>query len=217
MVPLLSTGMTQLAPATVTAPRGGAFALLLGGVAGGFGLAALALAMTDPTERHVAALPPLQHAQAEPRTAGDASREWPPLFGTPAEPEPEPVSAEVETGPPPLAPLDARLRGLALDEEGGWALIEQGDQVLLVRPGSALTEDYTVDAILRDGVLIASREGSETLGFDEDGVNEPVASRMQTSLQRAIMTGQHEFDQMPMPRPPPDYVPGPGFSGPSNL
>lgn len=203
------------------APPGRLLALPLGAAVCAFGLAALALVLTAPQDPGVAELPPLQTARPDPAAAGPSDtaepRVWAPLFGTAPEPEPEPPPTVAETGPPPLAPLEVRLRGVALDEDGGWALIEQGDRVVLVRPGSALTEDHTVESILTDGVVIASRDGAEILGFEEDGVSETVASRMQTSLQRAIMSGQHDFDQLPMPLPPADYVPGPGFAGPDNL
>lgn len=198
--------------------RNSVFALLAGAAVAGFGGMALGLALMRSIVPEIPALPPIVPVQAElaepPR---NTPRDWPALFGEPPPPAPEPEPVVEPEAPPPLAPLEVRLRGVAMDGEGGWALIEQGDAVLLVRPGSALTDDHTVESILTDAVVIASRDGMTTLGFEENDVREPVANRMQTSLQRSIMTGRHDFDQVPMPLPPADYRPGPGFMGPSNL
>ena len=209
----------QVTKPSVTLSLGSsAFALVPGAALAGFGGAALGLALLLPAGPEIAPLPPVQSVAAEPfEPLRSMPRDWPALFGIPPPPPPEPEPVVTPEAPPPLASLQVRLRGVATDDQGGWALIEQDDVVLLVRPGSALTDDHVVDAILNDSVTIASRDGVITLGFEERRSDEPVASRMQTSLQRSIMTGRHDFDQVPMPLPPADYRPGPGFMGPSNL
>lgn len=206
---------------------GGYAALVVAASLGcGFGLGALILALTWPqtlpAERPAdlqmvrpGAAPALTHPQdaAPPQ----ALRDWPALFGAP--PIPQPVAApEPEAAPeaPATPPLIARLRGVAVDGDGGWALIEMDGRDLLVRPGSTLDGYRRVGEIIADGVRILAPDGPEMLTFaditPDDRPSTPGTVR--ESLARSYLRGELLLFDMPVPLPPAGYVARPGFQGP---
>lgn len=185
----------------------------------GFGAGSLALALVpaDPLPDLPAATAPVPAPVIEP----PPPEPWPALFGTipapepEAEPEPAPVAsapAQPEPEPPPPRP-QARLRGLALDDGGGWALVDLAEGITLVRPGTPLAPGHTVAAISAEGVLVSAEDGAWLLGFAEP---EPGAAPVRQSLPRALMGGIRTFTDesgMPMQLPPPGYQSGPGPQG----
>lgn len=187
----------------------------------GFGLGSLALALVPadlPPDTPGARAPGPAPA---PVIAAPAPEPWPALFGTipapepEAGPEPEPLAsapARPEPEPPPPRP-QARLRGLALDEGGGWALVDLAEGITLVRPGTPLAPGHTVAEISAEGVLVAAEDGAWLLGFAEP---EPGAAPVRHSLPRALMGGIRTFTDesgMPMQLPPAGYQSGPGPQG----
>jgi hypothetical protein len=181
----------------------------------GLGLGALALSLTTGPEAGVVTSLPVPPPSVAPPRPDTPPRVWPALFGltppsAPARPldEAEPTAATVP-------PLNARLRGLALDEEGGWALIDLDGHVVLVRPGSLLSDHQTVSAIRQEGVLIAGPEGAELLSFDAaDHADSPPTASVRESLARSYLRGAQDLFDMPTPLPPAGHIPGPGFLGP---
>jgi hypothetical protein len=209
----------------VTPPRsawGNAVLLLPAGAICAFGLGALALsvALEPEVSGGVPPLPePPRSVAPTPTSPEGVARIWPALFGLPPvpapPPEPDEPADEVTPMAEPAPPLTARLRGLALDEDGGWALIDLDGQVVLVRPGSPLSDHHTVSDIRQDGVLILGPEGPEMLSFDAaDPVESPPTGSVRESLARAYLRGAQDLFDMPMPLPPAGYIPGPGFMGP---
>lgn len=224
----------------VPPPRPGGIVALLALPAAavcGFGLGALALSMLP-----VAGLPPpaieppisAVPASAPPGRApeGAAPAPWPAAFGLPPEPpplildEPEPFAAEPDEDhgfddPPDIPPPDARLRGLALDDNGGWALVEIDGAVLLVTPGSALDDYHTVTAILVDAILIESETGLSRLGFVEE--DPAPGARMRNrigrdpygddDLEADELLAEEGFDDLPEMSDDPDHDPDAGDYG----
>lgn len=215
ILPQSAASAPQRAPASLAA-----LLLVPAGAACGLGLGALALSWWPGGQAPVAPLPPLVPAAEAPVPVATAAPAWPAVFGAPPAPEPAPAPPPpADPAPPEPAPipaLDARLRGLALDEDGGWALVEVGGVVFLVRPGSALDDHHAIAEIRQEGVAVESRAGVTMLTFPDEDPAEPRAERARPSLPRAILRGDRDLFDMPMPQPPAGYVPGPGFSGPSN-
>jgi hypothetical protein len=208
--------MSSPAPDTpARATLGGTLWLIPAGAICGFGLGALALALAPLPAQGVAAPPPMPEAQPQAAPApSPRPRDWPALFGTPPPPPPTPPEpvADPAPAPEPVPPPQAILRGLAMDDDGGWALIEIDGQVALVRPGSPLDAHHVVAEILADGVLIAGPEAALMLGFD-DSAPAGGTGTVRESLARSYLRGAQDLFDMPMPLPPAGYIPGPGFGG----
>jgi hypothetical protein len=198
--------------------RGQAGLLLGAGAACGFGVGAFFLTLTLPDPAIDLRMPELSfrnHTAPGERLSGEP-RVWPAAFGTapppvqPPQPAPEP---EPEAEPTP--PLTARLRGLAVDDDGGWALIEIDGQLTLVRPGSQLDQHHGVGEIQPGGVLVFGPDGMDLLTFDEmDPADRPATTSVRESLARSYLRGEQDLFDMPTPLPPGGYVGGPGFLGP---
>jgi len=231
-----------MTPAATPHAPAAAWLLLPAGAICGFGLGMLALALwpgaPDP-EAVIAARPAVRAVASAPVRAPAPSRPWPALFGTPAGPLPDSVLVpeddeepwpDEETEPedvllpePPALPA-LRLRGLALDDEGGWALIETPAGTRRFRPGDRLSDDFRIGAVLADGVVIEGPDGETLLGF---APLSPVAAdplpvpdglgRSGPGLARPggfDDAAPDRIDRPPGVPPPGGFRMGPGFSGP---
>lgn len=175
----------------------------------GFGLGSLVLALVPVPPPNIALVTPAP----QPAAAAPGPRPpWPALFGAP----PTPVPVAEPAPPPPVPPPRpaARLRGLAMDEGGGWALVDLPEGIALVRPGSLLAPGHTVARITAEGVLITAEDGDWVLGFSPA---EPGGAPVRHSLPRALLGGIirtfTDESGMAMQLPPPGYAPGPGIQG----
>jgi hypothetical protein len=225
---MFASPSSDVLPAPRAPVRGSALALLAAAVACGYGVAALALALTMPPAPPDAEFSPPPPAPAAIAPEPPPARDWPALFGlppppAPAEPPPAPAAeTDPEPEPEPIPPLDARLRGLAMDESGGWALIDLDGRVVMARPGSSLDGHRRVAEILPDGVRLDGPDGPELLAFADEpgggriGGREGGQSSVRESLARSYLRGEQGLFDLPVPLPPPDYVAGPGFLGPND-
>jgi hypothetical protein len=179
--------------------------------AGGWSLA-VALAPLPPAASEAPAVAPRAVPPDPPATAPAAP--WPALFGTPPAPvafAPATVAPAAPRPPPP--PPEARLRGLAVDEGGGWALIETAAGVAFLRPGGALDAENRVVAIDAAGVTLDGPGGPWELGFVDTPATAPVRDRPRPGLAQALLGGTRYFYDgggLPMPLPPEGYQTGPG-------
>lgn len=158
-------------------------ALLAGGIAAGFGLGALGLALVLPAPI-AAPLPPLgNHALQPAAVIMPQARIWPEAFGTPSAPEivqwepPEEEAYEVtDDDYIPNADHSYRLRGVVTQaiepgespETDDWALIESNIGTELVRVSSMLSGGETVLKITRNGVLLQGIGTEFLLSFSDD-------------------------------------------------
>lgn len=218
-------------------PRPALLPLLAGLAAAGAGLASLGAVLAPPPPPapfawpDPAAAPATAQAPA-PRPA--AATPWPDIFGTfapqpEAEPEPEaepdapewidldlPPEAfepdDLDILPPDLPPPhDLRLRGLAMDDAGGWALIETPEGEALIRPGAEVAGGHRLVAVGPEGAIFDSPEGTWILSFDpEDGSSPAPASPPHSPALLGRLRG------LVPDRPPPGYHQGFG-PGPGNL
>lgn len=168
---------------------------------------------------------PREAAPAWPEPAADAAMPpvatpWPALFGSPPALG---VDPEVETAAAPPAPPprpEARLRGLAVDEGGGWALIETAAGVALLRPGAMLDADHRVVAIAPSGVTLDGPGGPWALAFADTPAPAPSESRPRPGLAQTLLGGTRYFYDgggLPMPLPPEGFQSGPGPTAGDNL
>lgn len=207
----MSTPSAPFRPLAAPKPAG-ALALLLGGAVCGFGLGALVLALPRSAPGPEVAVPPPPLAASQtaaltldsPPPPASARPDWPALFGIAApepEPEPEPVVMDDEDDDwdedDPIEELDARLKGVALDGAGGWALIETDERVHLVRPGTRLTPDHVVHEILSDAVILETPEGQVELRFDDPEPGEPLANR--NAPRRTMAATRRDLDDRMRP------------------
>lgn len=217
--------------ATPPAPAPAAWMLLPAGAICGFGLGMLALALwpgaPDPGTL-IASGPAARAVAAAPEPVPAPVRPWPALFGAPAAPVPdddeepwpdeESEPEDVLLPEPPALP-ELRLRGLALDDEGGWALIETPAGTRRFRPGDGLNDDFRIGAILADGVVIEGPAGETLLGFAPLPRAAGAAEARPAPLGLARPGGFDDaapdrIDRAPGLPPPGGFRMGPGFSGP---
>ena len=173
-------------------PRPALLPLLAGLAAAGGGLAALGSALVPPPPAAPFVWPDPARTPAPapaPDPAAAPPEGWPDAFGTfvpvpePA-PQPEPDLVEwIDEDPPPddveadlfdtpqPEPLpDLRLRGLAMDEAGGWALVSTLEGEALIRPGAEIEGGHRLVAVGPEGAIFDGPDGPWTLTFDpEDG------------------------------------------------
>lgn len=221
---------TPLAPSAAPLRRYGLAGLLLlpAAAAGGLGLATLASSLRSappPPVDHVAPLA----SRAAPGARAEArppALPWPALFGSPPLPEAEPApeAVEIAQSPEPVPPLDARLRGLALDDSGGWAMVETDTGIAILRPGDQLDLHRRLTAILPEGAMIAGPEGASLLAFTAEGQADASVGRLRDRLADMDEAGGNtvafhhpdprDAEDMLMPQPQPGAHNGPGFMGP---
>jgi hypothetical protein len=198
--------------------RGHVAVLLVAALACGFGVGAFGLTIALPVPAADMRMPELSAQAGAPVSTQPemTPRAWPAAFGTPPPPPPPPAPVvEPEPPPEPFPPLEARLRGLAVDDDGGWALVEIDGQVALVRPGSPLDGHHGVAEIQADGVLVFGPDGMILLAFAEsDPSDRAPTSSVRESLARSYLRGEQDLFDMPTPLPPAGYIGGPGFMGP---
>lgn len=178
------------------------------------GLASLGLALAPRAPLDLAP-PPAAAPQTLPAAVPPAP--WPPLFGVPPPPATQvPVSPTAAPQAPPAPRPNLTLRGVAVDDAGGWALIEGDQSILLARRGTPVGEGHAVAQVLADGVQIDGPDGPWRLDF---AARAPSEGRPRRSLPSTILGGVRVFideSGMPMPIPPDPRSQAPDRSGGDN-
>lgn len=176
--------MSKIADAALPSSRPNVLALMSAATVLGFGVARLAIIMTTPelpssSPLVLAAAGPPQHDEASAIIqTTPAARVWASAFGSapPRAVEPVPDFPELDAHDldtlDPEAIIDAttdyRLRGRVTAPEGGWALIDDGAEELLVRVGDILPGGETVVSIGIGGVTLDGDHGPQVLAFRDD-------------------------------------------------
>lgn len=152
-------------------------ALFPAAVVAGLGLGLFVLETLRPApEATPIPLPSAAGAPLDPAVADRPAApraDWAPLFGTPApvEDRPEPVIDEPEPWPDAFddsAFFDPDLyvlRGVVVDGDGGWALIETEDGVVVLRPGDFLPDGVELLAIAENGIEVRAEGEDFFIGF----------------------------------------------------
>jgi len=158
-------------------------ALLAGGVIAGFGLGTLILALLLPAPEATPLPPPPelrspQIGEIAPSTL--PGRSWAAAFGTAPEPAPPPPPPEPafqdepeieenfeEEDYTPYAETNYRLRGMVIEDDGGWALVESEIGIEVVRVGSVLSGGETIVEIIADGVILQGFGPEFLLSFSD--------------------------------------------------
>lgn len=147
-------------------------ALLAGSVIAGFGLGALGLAMLLPAPQPSALpLPPESRVSSMVAPASPGVRGWPAAFGTAPEIAPvqwtQPEDMDVVDDALPFVEADYRLRGVVIEDDGGWALVQSPTGIEVVSAGSALSGGETIVSISQHGVVLEEGGLEFLLAFGE--------------------------------------------------
>jgi len=150
----------------------------------GLGLGLLGLSASLPANQ-ADPLPPPVLDVAQPETAEHLALQdlpvWAALFGEPAPepvvvvaaPEPDPIPEPVpepEPFPDEEPFFDTSmyvLRGLVYQDDGGWAILESDEGIVVIRQGDVLIGGEEITEIAEDGVEISIDGEYYFIGFDE--------------------------------------------------